>query len=819
MNNNLSILAIEDSSADFRLIERHLRVAGLNAQCTRIETIEELTQAVEAGGWDIILSDYSVPQLNFENDLAFIHQQLPDTPVILVSGSIGEEKAVELLKLGVWDFILKDNLTRLVPSIERCLREVSDRFARKTAEKELSEQQQLLTVVVEGSTDAIFVKDLLGRYLLVNQAASQFVGKPADQIIGHDDGFIFPPSIASEIMAIDKTIMESGNTQTHEETITTIFGEHLIFQVTKGPMLDHNGQVSGLFGISHNITARKKRELALIESETRFSTVFHKNPLAIGISNYASGRFIDVNEAFLQLFCYERNEIIGHTATELNLWVYPEDKARMYTFLSEYGQIQNQELMFRTKTNETGDALLSAELINIGGEQCVLRMLSDITEKNKAQRAINYLAHHDALTGLPNRLLVRDRVEQAIATAKRDKHKVALLFMDLDNFKSINDSLGHASGDSLLEVISHRLRESIRGTDTVSRFGGDEFLVVLSHITGNEAVVSVCTKILEDITKPAKINGHELSTSCSIGVTVYPDDGDDFDALLRKADSAMYYAKDAKGNTYRFFDSKMNEDAIELVGLRNGLRIALERNEFVLHYQPQIDLSSGAVIGAEALIRWQHPELGLLPPGKFITLAEESGLIVPIGEWALREACRQAMAWRKQGLPDLVMAVNLSAIQFRRGNLEETVISALKDSGLDPQFLELELTESILIGDTENVLQTVQRLKTLGIKLSLDDFGTGYSSLSYLKRFAVDKVKIDQSFISDMDKNPSDAAIVRAIIQMSKSLGLRTIAEGIEEEYLVKYLQIYHCDEAQGYYYSRPISSDDFVLWVLASLS
>ena len=539
MNNNLSILAIEDSSADFRLIERHLRVAGLNAQCTRIETIEELTQAVEAGGWDIILSDYSVPQLNFENDLAFIHQQLPDTPVILVSGSIGEEKAVELLKLGVWDFILKDNLTRLVPSIERCLREVSDRFARKTAEKELSEQQQLLTVVVEGSTDAIFVKDLLGRYLLVNQAASQFVGKPADQIIGHDDGFIFPPSIASEIMAIDKTIMEFGNTQTHEETITTILGEHLIFQVTKGPMLDHNGQVSGLFGISHNITARKKRELALIESETRFSTVFHKNPLAIGISNYASGRFIDVNEAFLQLFCYERNEIIGHTATELNLWVYPEDKARMYTFLSEYGQIQNQELMFRTKTNETGDALLSAELINIGGEQCVLRMLSDITEKNKAQRAINYLAHHDALTGLPNRLLVRDRVEQAIATAKRDKHKVALLFMDLDNFKSINDSLGHASGDSLLEVISHRLRESIRGTDTVSRFGGDEFLVVLSHITGNEAVVSVCTKILEDITKPAKINGHELSTSCSIGVTVYPDDGDDFDALLRKADSAM----------------------------------------------------------------------------------------------------------------------------------------------------------------------------------------------------------------------------------------------------------------------------------------
>lgn len=812
MKNNLSILAIEDSSADFRLIERHLRLAGLRAQCTRIDTLDELYQSLDAGGWDIILYDYNVPQLNFEDNLALIQQRLPDTPVILVLGSVGEEKAVALLKFGVWDFLLKDNLTRLVPSIQRCLREVSDRFALKSAEKELGEQQKLLTVVVEGSTNAIFVKDLLGRYLLVNQAAAQFVGKSADQVIGHDDSFIFPAAIATEVMEIDKAIMSSGKTQTHEEYITTLSGEQLIFHVTKGPMLDYNGQVSGLFGISHNITERKKRELALIESESRFSTVFNRNPIAIGISNYASEKFIDVNEAYLQLSGYERNEVIGHTAIELNLWVYPEEKARMYMSLSlsEHGQIQNQELLFRTKNGEIGDALLSAELINIGGEQCVLHILTDITEKKKAQRVIDYLSHHDALTGLPNRILVRDRVKQAIAAAKRDKHKIALLFIDLDNFKSINDSLGHASGDVLLEVISHRLRESIRGTDTVSRFGGDEFLVVLSHITASDAVVAVCSKILEDITKPARIDGYELSTSCSIGVTVYPDDGDDFDSLLRKADSAMYYAKDAKGNTYRFFDSKMNADAIEQVELRHGLRIALERNEFVLHYQPQIDLSSGAVIGAEALIRWQHPELGLLPPGKFITLAEDSGLIVPIGEWALREACRQAMAWRKQGLPDLVMAVNLSAIQFRRGNLDETVIAALRDSGLEPQFLELELTESILIGDTENVLQTVKRLKTLGVKLSLDDFGTGYSSLSYLKRFAVDKVKIDQSFIRDMDKNPSDAAIVRAIIQMSKSLGLRTIAEGIEEEHLIKYLQIYHCDEAQGYYYSRPMAGAHF---------
>lgn len=816
MKNNLSILVIEDSPADFRLIERHLRLAGLNANCTRIETIDELHQALDKGSWDIILSDYSVPQLNFESDLALIRLHLPDTPVLLVSGSIGEEKAVELLKLGVWDFLLKDNLKRLVPAIQRCLREASDRLAREAAEQELSQQQQLLTVVVEGSTDAIFVKDLCGRYLLVNQAASQFVGKPADEIIGHDDYFIFPAAVAAQLQAMDKSLIASGHTQTGEEFLTTLAGEPLVFQVTKGPMFDHNRQISGIFGIAHNITERKKRELALMESETRFSTVFQKNPMAIGISNYATMQFIDVNEAFLQLFGYERDDVIGYTASELNLWLYPEEKFRMLSSLSEHGQIQNQELTFRTKSGKTGDVLISAELINIGGQQCVLRMLSDITEKKKAERMIDYLAHHDALTGLPNRLLVRDRVEQAIAAARRDEHKIALLFLDLDNFKSINDSLGHANGDILLQEISRRLHGSTRETDTVSRFGGDEFLMLLSQTATSDAIVTVCTKILEEITKPIRIDGHELSTSCSIGVTVFPDDGNDFDTLLRKADSAMYYAKNAKGNTYRFFDNQMNADAIELIGLRNGLRLALEHNEFVLHYQPLINLANGHVIGAEALIRWQHPTLGLLPPGKFIAIAEESGLIVPIGEWALREACRQAMIWQAQGLPDLVVAVNLSAIQFQRGNLEDTVVSALKDSGLDPRFLELELTESILIGETEKVLQTVQRLKSIGVKLSLDDFGTGYSSMSYLKRFAVDKVKIDQSFIRDMDKDPSDAAIVRAIIQMSKSLGLRTIAEGIEEEHLVNYLHVYHCDEAQGYFYSKPIPSADFVSWVKA---
>lgn len=816
MTDSLSILVIEDSHSDFRLIERHLRVEGVNALCVRIDTIDELQHALETGHWDIILSDYSVPKLSFENNLALICSRLPNTPVILVSGSIGEEKAFELLRLGVWDFLLKDNLKRLVPSLHRCLREANDRMARKLAEEELTKQQRLLSAVVTGSTDAIFVKDLNGIYLLANQAASTFVGKPVTDIMGHDDAFIFPEDIAAQITAIDKSIMNSGQIQTHEESLTTLSNESMTFHVTKGPMMDHNGQVSGIFGIAHNITARKKRELALMESEARFSTVFYENPLAIAISHYPSGKFIDVNEAFLQLFGYTRDEVIEHTSFELNSWLYPEEKKQLFSSLNEHKQIKNYELMFKKKSGETGSLLISAELIDIGGQQCVLRMLSDITEKKKSERVIDFLSHHDALTGLPNRLLVRDRAEQAMVSAKRKGQKVAFLFMDLDNFKSVNDSLGHASGDILLDAVSHRLLNIIRGSDTVSRFGGDEFLIILSQITPDDSISVVCTKILDEIAKPVNVDGHSLFITSSIGVTVYPDDGTDFDTLLRKADSAMYSAKEAKGNTYRFFDSQMNSYAMEQIELRNGLRLALEHNEFVLHYQPQIELASGAVIGAEALIRWQHPKWGLLPPGKFIAIAEESGLIVPIGEWALREACRQAIVWQEMGLSDLVVAVNLSAIQFQRGNLEETVISALSESGLEPQYLELELTESILIGDTEKVLQTVQRLKALGIKLSLDDFGTGYSSLSYLKRFAVDKVKIDQSFIREMDKNSSDTSIVRAVIQMSKSLGLRTIAEGVEEEHLVKYLRLYHCDEAQGYYYSKPIPSEDFIHWALS---
>ncbi len=439
-----------------------------------------------------------------------------------------------------------------------------------------------------------------------------------------------------------------------------------------------------------------------------------------------------------------------------------------------------------------------------------------LDQQEESRREIEFLAYHDVLTGLPNQLLVKDRLTHAIAHAARSNAKVALLFLDLDNFKAINDSLGHPVGDALLKAVANRLRDCVRDTDTISRQGGDEFLITLPEVWVVDDIAAFAEKLLEKLSGAFTIETHELSTSVSIGIALYPDDSQDFDTLLKKADTAMYEAKDAGRNTYRFFNERMNIEASEYLRIRNGLRRALENGEFVLYYQPQIDLGSGAVIGAEALIRWRHPELGLVPPGRFIPIAEDSGLIVPIGEWVLHEACWQVAAWQAAGLPDLTVAVNLSAVQFKRGDVERTVTGALKESAIDPAFLELELTESILIKDTESVLATVRRLKALGVKLSIDDFGTGYSSLSYLKRFNVDKLKIDQSFIRDLAVDPENEAIVRAVIQMARSLNLRTVAEGVEAENILDSLRSYGCDEAQGYYFARPLPAVEFERYVTA---
>jgi diguanylate cyclase (GGDEF)-like protein len=443
--------------------------------------------------------------------------------------------------------------------------------------------------------------------------------------------------------------------------------------------------------------------------------------------------------------------------------------------------------------------------------QAALRRLKTQIERfHESEANLTYLAQHDALTRLPNRALGSQLMNQAISASIRHKTRMALLFVDLDNFKDINDSLGHAAGDDFLKQVATRLRAAIRKSDILCRQGGDEFLIGLTDVADNHAISWTANNILTQIKQAFTLRDTEILPSCSIGIAVFPKDGGDFEELLRHADLAMYQAKDAGRNTYRFFDEDINASIRENMHLVTAMRAALVQQEYVLYYQPVIDLASGALVGAEALVRWQNPKLGLVSPALFIPVAEKSGLIVEIGQWVIEEACRQMRIWRDQGAPALTMAVNLSPVQFRRGDVEGIVERALQTSGLEPQCLELEVTESTLVQDTEKFILALQRIKALGIRISIDDFGTGYSNLSYLQRFAVDTLKIDQSFVKRLLNGPQDLAIVTAIIQMAKSMRLTTNAEGVEDDATRQQLVLLGCEQAQGYFFAKPMNAEKF---------
>lgn len=432
-----------------------------------------------------------------------------------------------------------------------------------------------------------------------------------------------------------------------------------------------------------------------------------------------------------------------------------------------------------------------------------------LTEQvESAKVELDHLAHHDALTNLPNRMLMQDRLGQAIEVARRQRRQLAVMYMDLDRFKHINDSLGHAVGDELLKSVTQRLVACVRHSDTVSRQGGDEFMLLLPYIEhAGDAAVSA-QKMLAALAEPHHIDGSDIHISVSIGISIYPDDGQDAQTLIKCADTAMYYAKENGRNSYKFFEQDMNTRAVQRQLIESSLRQALDRQEFVLHYQPKINLQSGIIVGAEALVRWQHPQRGLLSPVEFVPVAEDSGLIRPIGRWVLREACLQARAWLRAGLPPITVAVNTSALEFRAEDFLENLRAILEETQLEPRYLELELTESVFMRDAESTGSLLQAIAGLGVKLAIDDFGTGYSSLSYLSRFPIDTLKIDQSFVNRMNCSPDDANIVSAVISMGKSLRQQVIAEGVETPEQHTRLLALHCDEGQGYYFGRPVPAE-----------
>jgi len=424
-----------------------------------------------------------------------------------------------------------------------------------------------------------------------------------------------------------------------------------------------------------------------------------------------------------------------------------------------------------------------------------------------ATAKLDHLAHHDILTDLPNRMLLQDRLGQAIEVARRQGRQLAVMFLDLDRFKHINDSLGHSIGDQLLQSVAQRLVHSVRHSDTVSRQGGDEFLIMPPFIEHAQDAALSAQKLLSALTLPHQTDGHDLHISVSIGISIYPEDGHDAQTLIKCADTAMYHAKADGRNNFKFFEPAMNERAVQRQSFEVGLRRALEQHEFVLHYQPKMNLQSGEIVGVEALIRWEHPLLGLLLPAEFVPIAEDCGLILPMGRWVLREACLQARIWLEAGLPAITVAVNTSALEFRAKDFLENVRATLEDTRLEPRYLELELTESVLMLDAESSGSLLQAIADLGVKLAIDDFGTGYSSLSYLSQFPINALKIDQSFVQQIDSNPDYATIVSAVITMGQSLRQRVVAEGIETPQQRAFLLAQHCDEGQGYYFGRPVTA------------
>jgi diguanylate cyclase (GGDEF)-like protein/PAS domain S-box-containing protein len=551
----------------------------------------------------------------------------------------------------------------------------------------------------------------------------------------------------------------------------------------------------------------------LTEVERRLSaTVFDNSSDAIMVSDHKN-RIISVNSAFCEITGYAREEVLGKDPKMLSAGRQQREfYLELWNSLGETGKWSG-EIWNRRKTGELYPEWLSISTVknNHGGITHYVGIFSDITERKQAEERVRHLAHYDALTDLPNRTLFHDRLQQALIQALRSHEQVAVMFIDLDRFKVINDTLGHCVGDLLLQAVAQRLTNCVRQGDTVCRQGGDEFVILLPTIIHAEDAALVAQKILDSVIQPYYLENHELHISSSIGISFFPNDGTSAEILMKNADVAMYRAKDLGRNNYQFYLAVMNERSFERLALETSLRRAIEHGELELYYQPLVGTNDGALIGMEALVRWHHHDLGLILPSQFIPLAEETGLIVSIGEWVLRTACTQAQAWCKQGYGQLRMSVNLSARQFRQPDFVGSVRAIIKDSGFDPHYLELEVTESMLMHNIEDNIITLNELKTMGIRIAVDDFGTGYSSLSYLKRLPIDTLKIDRSFVGEVIENRDDAAIVEAIISMAQSLMLKVIAEGVENQEQQIFLEAHRCDEMQGYYFSHPLPANQFV--------
>ena len=692
------------------------------------------------------------------------------------------------------------------PGLFMLANDVTDRI---NAEAEARRSNEMLEAVIDNIPQRVFWKDRESRYLGCNNAFARDAGLAYnEQIIGKTD-FELPWSIAADVVrADDHEVIVSTVPKMHYER-DVIVGDTLHTIVTsKLPLLDGEGQTIGVLGSYHDVTERKRAELALrLQSRALDASVN-----AILITGAVNGANVIeyANPAFKRITGYDPSEVIGRDCRFLH---GPEGDQEGLTSIRRALSANAEASVVLRNYRKDGalfwNQLFVAPVPNAQGHTTHhIGIINDVTDLINYQEQLEYQANHDTLTRLPNRNLLRERLKQAIEEARRRESEIAVVFMDLDGFKNVNDSLGHSVGDRLLAVIGERLARSARSSDTVARHGGDEFVMVLPDLTDEAGLIAWMERTRATISEPIWLDDTELYVGCSMGASLFPQDGDDAESVLKKADLAMYRAKDLGRNTYQFYQPEMNASVGARLDLERRLRRGLRDGEFLLHYQPQVDMATGGIVGIEALVRWRDPEQGLVSPAAFIPVAEESGLIGPLSEWVLREACRQNKAWQDAGLPPARVSVNLSARHFQQRDIATLVTSVLAETGLEPRYLELELTESAIMRNAEDAVMMLSELSALGIGIAIDDFGTGYSSLSYLKRFPVHRLKIDRSFVADIGSSGDDETITSAIIALAHSLELQVIAEGVETPAQHAFLRERDCDEMQGYLFSRPMPQD-----------
>ncbi|CAK9888243.1 MULTISPECIES: sensor domain-containing protein [Pseudomonas] len=694
------------------------------------------------------------------------------------------------------------------------LLDITDQVER---EQRLTSSEEKFASLFQASPDPICVtRQDSGQFIEINPAFTQVFGWNAEQVLGNTAEQIgLWAESAERARRIERVIRDQALNNVavvvnHKDgqPLTCVISSRLI-KVDNQPC-----SVTTL----RDITQQQRAEAALKASEEKFAKAFHSSPDAITITERDSGRYLEVNDGFCRLTGYSAAEVIGQTVHEIGIWADDKQRTALLNEFQDKGRVHHREMLGRNKRGDILTVEVSIEPINLNETECLLLTARDVSQLKNAQAQIRHLAYHDPLTNLPNRALLMDRLSQQIALLKRHNLRGALLFLDLDHFKHINDSLGHPVGDTVLKIITARLEASVRLEDTVARLGGDEFVVLLSGLEGSREEVTEKVRELADtlrelLAEPMSLDGQRLQVTPSIGIALIPDHGSTPADLLKRADIALYRAKDSGRNTTQMFHTTMQKAASERLRMENDLRLALARGELALHFQPQVDARDNRIVGAEVLLRWHHPQLGQQPPAQFIQVLEESGLILEVGSWILDEACDACAGMLRDGLidpNDFSLCVNISPRQFRQNDFVERVMRSLDDFRLPHKILKLEITEGIVIQNLEDTISKMRELKAFGVSFAMDDFGTGYSSLTYLKRLPVDALKIDQSFVRDAPLDPNDAEIVRAIVAMARSLELAVIAEGVELSEQLEFLERLGCHLYQGYLHSRPLPLGEF---------